>query len=135
MKIEIKRTDDLHGMEAKNQNQNTIRMDSSVAGQQQGMSPMELLLAAIGGCSTIDIIDILKKQKQEVLDLKIEIEGLRSDTIPKVFTKIEIRYTFKGDLQTEKVKRAIELSVEKYCSVSKMLEKTAEITYSYHIEQ
>jgi putative redox protein len=134
MKIEIKRVDDLHGMEAKNQSQNSIRMDSSVAGDQQGMSPMELLLAAIGGCSTIDIIDILKKQKQEVADLQIEVEGQRSDSVPKVFTKIHMHYKFQGELSDSKVKRAIALSIEKYCSVSKMLEKTAEVSYSYEIK-
>ncbi|MCC5945621.1 MAG: OsmC family protein [Bernardetiaceae bacterium] len=134
MKVHIKRTDALHGMEAQNQNQNTIRIDSSASGSQQGMSPMELLLAGIGGCSAIDIIDILNKQKQEIKDLQIDIEGERSNSVPKVFTKIHIQYHFVGDIAEAKAKRAIDLSIEKYCSVSQMLEKTAQISYTFDIK-
>jgi putative redox protein len=134
MKIEIKRIQEHFLMQAENETHQTILMDSS-QGTPQGMSPMELLLAGIGGCSTIDIISILQKQRQELQDIRITVEGNRADSIPKVFTKINLHYTLIGNLDTEKVQKAIDLSLEKYCSVSRMLEKTAEITYSFQIQK
>ncbi|WP_027003210.1 OsmC family protein [Hugenholtzia roseola] len=138
MKIQIQRRNEAFLMEARNENGNTLLMDNAAAyatpNQAQGLSPMQLLLAAIGGCSTIDIISILEKQRQPLVDIQIEIEGARADTIPKVFEKINLHYTLFGNLDPEKVRKAIELSLEKYCSVSKMLEKTAEIAYSFSIK-
>jgi putative redox protein len=135
MRITINRLNDEFLMEAQNEHQNSIRMDSSADGNPQGMSPMQLLLAGIGGCSTIDIISILKKQRQDLQDIQIQVDGERAtDEMPKVFRKIHLHYTLKGTLDEDKVKKAIDLSVEKYCSVSKMLEKTATITYSFEIQ-
>jgi putative redox protein len=134
MKIEIKRlAADFH-MEARNETGNRIEMDSSADGTSQGMSPMQLLLAAIGGCSSIDIISILKKQRQPLVDIAMSVEGKRRETPPKVFEEIHVHYTLWGDVEADKVKRAIELSLEKYCSVSQMLEKTATLTYTFSIE-
>lgn len=95
---------------------------------------MQMLLAAMGGCSAIDIINILKKQKQDLKDLKITVTGEREkDLIPSLFETVHAHYKFFGNLDKEKVEKAIKLSVEKYCSVSKTLEKTANITYSFEI--
>jgi len=134
MKIQIKRLNDEFLMEAQNETQNTIRIDSSTDGNPQGMSPMQLLLAGIGGCSTIDIISILKKQRQDFQDIQVSIEGNRVDDVPKVFNKIHLHYTVIGNLEADKVQKAIDLSLEKYCSVSKMLERTAQISYSFNIQ-
>ena len=96
---------------------------------------MELLIMGLGGCSGIDIINILQKQKIEVEDMKISIEAEREkDAIPSLFTDIRIHFTFKGNLDHNKVERAINLSLEKYCSVAKTLEKTARITHTTSFE-
>lgn len=95
---------------------------------------MELLLMGIAGCSGIDIVMILKKQKIEPEDLQMEVEGFRKEgAIPNVFTAIKMKVLLKGDFPPEKAKRAVDLSIEKYCSVAKMLEKTAEISYDVYL--
>lgn len=135
MKITIDHLEDLH-MEAKNEEGGIIRMDGTteIGGLEGGFSPMQLLLAGVGGCSAIDIIGILEKQKQDLKDLKVEVDGDRQskDTYSE-FTTIHINYIFTGDLDDKKVERAINLSLDKYCSVTKTLEKTSEITHSFEI--
>lgn len=135
MKITIDHLNDMH-MEAQNEEGGVIRMDGSteIGGLEGGFSPMQLLLAGVGGCSAIDIIGILKKQRQDLQDLKVEVEGDRQSVEEySEFTDIHIKYTFTGDLDPSKVERAINLSLDKYCSVSKTLEKTSDITHSYEI--
>jgi putative redox protein len=136
MKISLKRIDDAFHMEAKNENGCTIETDGSpsIGGKNQGMRPMQLLLAAAGSCSSIDIISILKKQKQNLEDIKIEVTAEREkDKVPSLFTDIHIHFMLKGDLAEEKVKRAVNLSIDKYCSVLRILEKTAKVSSSYEI--
>ncbi|PAU93679.1 osmotically inducible protein OsmC [Aliifodinibius salipaludis] len=136
MKITIDHLDDLH-MEAQNDEGGLIRMDGTteIGGLEGGFSPMQLLLAGVGGCSAIDIIGILKKQKQDLQDLKVEVDGDRqSKGTYSEFTTIHINYIFTGDLDEKKVERAINLSLDKYCSVTKTLEKTSKITHSYEIK-
>jgi putative redox protein len=84
---------------------------------------MQMLLMALAGCSAIDIISILKKQRQQIDDFQIEVEGEREDIeeVAKIFTDIKIHFQFKGKVEPEKAKRAVELSMEKYCSVEKTL--------------
>lgn len=138
MKITIDRVDGAFQMEAKNEREQSIIMDNSSAsgGKDSGYRPMELLLVAIGGCSSIDVIDILKKQREPVEGLHVEINGeRRTGEIPAVFRTIDLHFSLDGDLNEGKVKRAIDLSLEKYCSVAKMLEKTARITYGFTINQ
>ena len=107
----------------------------AVGGTGAGARPMELILMGLGGCSAIDVIMILKKSRQVVDDLRIVVEGQReADAHPSPFVNINIKYIFKGNLKAEKVENAIKLSMEKYCSVTTMLEKTANITWSYEIE-
>lgn len=113
-----------------------VMMDASkeVGGEDRGSRPMELLLMGLGGCSGIDVIMMLEKGKQDVKDCQMAITSERADGVPAVYTKINLHFTVIGtDLNEKKVARAVELSAEKYCSVSKMLEKTAEMTHSYEI--
>lgn len=136
MIVEISRINDAYHFEAVNEQGRKIHMDASpeIGGSNQGFRPMQLLLAALGGCGSIDIVNILKKQKQNIQDIKISVEGEREkDVIPSLFTDIHIHFQLVGDLDEEKVKKAIDLSVNKYCSVLKTLEKTSKITHSYEI--
>jgi putative redox protein len=114
----------------------TIVMDGpeEMGGHGTGMRPMELLLLGMGGCTSFDMVEILGKARQDIRDCVVEIDSERSEEIPKVFTKINVHYTITGkNLKENHVKRAVELSTEKYCSASLMLGKTAEITHSYDI--
>jgi len=114
----------------------TIVMDGpeEMGGHGTGMRPMELLLLGLGGCTSFDMVQILKKARQDIRDCVVEIDSERSEDIPKVFTKIHVHYKVTGkDLKEAQVKRAVELSTEKYCSASFMLGKTAELTHDYEI--
>jgi putative redox protein len=136
MHIKIKRFDSDYGFEATNEAGKTLTMDAGPAmgGHGQGFSPMQTVLAAIGGCSGIDLISILKKQKQEIESFEMTVEGHREkDAVPAPFTSIHIIYHIKGKVDKDKAQRAADLSIEKYCSVSKMLEKSAKITYEVKI--
>jgi putative redox protein len=136
VKIEIGRLNDGFHMEATNEQGKTIQMDASpdVGGTNQGMRPMQVLLAAMGGCSTIDVINILKKQRQDLKDIKITVTGEREkDVVPSLYTEVHAHFKLYGDLDRDKVEKAVTLSVEKYCSVVKTLEKTAKVTYSFEI--
>lgn len=107
----------------------------SEGGQEQGFRPMELILAGLASCSTIDIVLILQKQKLEIEDIKVEVHGTRADAVPAVYEDIQLVYHLKGELPPEKVRRAIDLSLEKYCSVSAMIDKVANITASFTINE
>lgn len=137
MKIFITRKNDAVHLEARNEDGATLSMDGSpaVGGVNAGFRPMQTLLAGLGGCSGIDVVDILKKQRQELLDFNIEIDAQREDQPPpSVFTNIHLHFRLSGNLDESKVKRAIDLSMTKYCSVARILEKSAQITYSFEIE-
>jgi len=110
-----------------------IQMDASedVGGQNSGARPTELVLSAVAGCTGIDIISILQKMRLEPISFQMDIKGDRAEDHPKRFTHIHIHYALEGDLPEEKVVRAIELSNDKYCSVSHSL--NAEMTTSYSI--
>jgi putative redox protein len=98
------------------------------------MRPMQLLLAALGGCSSVDLVMILKKQKQELKDISITVTGAREKgKVPSLYTDAHIHFKLVGNLDKEKVEKAIVLAVEKYCSVAKTLEKSAIITHSFEI--
>ncbi len=103
-------------------------------GPQAGPRPMEMVLMGLGGCSGIDVMLILNKSRQRVRTCEIEIEAERADAVPAVFTRIHVRYIFSGEnLDRKKVARAVALSMEKYCSVTRMLEKSAVITHDFEI--
>jgi len=99
-------------------------------------SPMELLLIGMGGCTSFDMVHILKKMRQPVEDVDVEIEAERADSDPKVFTKIHILFNVKGDgIKIARAEEAARLTAEKYCSASIMLGKTAEITHEVRIAE
>lgn len=132
MRINIKRIDDDFKMEAINEDGNSLLMDASpdIGGNGKGMRPMQLLLSALGGCSAIDVILILKKQKQEIESFEIEVDGDREKAGDvSLFKNIVLHFKIKGKVDQDKAERATQLSVEKYCSVAKTLEPTAKITY------
>lgn len=136
MKIELNRLNDGYHLEAMNEQGKAVHIDASpdVGGTNQGMRPMQLLMAAMGGCSTIDVISILKKQKQQLRDIKITVTGEREkDVVPSLFVEVHVHFRLYGDLEEEKVKRAVSLSVDKYCSVAKTLSHKATITHSFEI--
>ena len=135
MKISLKRVNQAVHFIGENQEGNKIHMDGSeaIGGEDAGVRPMQLLLMAAAGCSGIDVVTLLKKMRQDLVDLQIEVEGTRADTIPAVFTAIHLHYKLVGPLKPEKVEKALSMSITQYCSVSKMLEKAADITYSYEI--
>lgn len=136
VKIELKRLNDAVLFEAANESGNVVRIDGSpdVGGTNQGMRPMQMLLAAMGGCSAIDLVNILKKQKQDLKDVNITVTGEREQgVVPALYTEVHAHYKLFGNIDKDKAERAVSLAVDKYCSVAKTLEKTAKITYSFEI--
>jgi putative redox protein len=136
IKIELNRLNDAFHFEAVNENGNSVHIDASpdIGGTNQGMRPMQMLLAAMGGCSAIDIVNILKKQKQDLQDIKVTVTGEReAGAVPSLFTEVHAHYKLIGKLDEDKAQKAVTLSVEKYCSVAKTLEKTARVTYSFEV--
>ena len=114
-----------------------VVMDGSaeLGGRNLGPRPMEMLLLGTGGCSTYDVMSMLKKSRQKVVDCKVEIEAERADAVPAVFTRINMHFVVSGvGLKESHVKRAVELSAEKYCSASIMLGAAGvEMSHSYEI--
>lgn len=115
-----------------------VLMDGAPAagGRNLGPRPMEMLLLGAGGCTSFDVVTILKKSRQAVSDCYVELDAQRAEEDPKVFTRIHMHFVVKGkDIKADVVERAIKLSAEKYCSASIMLGKTAEITHDFEIVQ
>jgi putative redox protein len=111
---------------------NTIRIDGE---KKNGHGPKALLLSGLAGCSGIDVVDILGKMKIEFSDFVIEVEAELAEDHPKVFTSVHITYKMKTDIANEeRVKKAIDLSLEKYCGVSAMLQKNSPVNYTLIIE-
>lgn len=106
-------------------------------GKNQGPRPMEMLLIGVGGCSAFDVVHILRKARQDVTDCEAQLTAERVDEVPAVFKNIHIHFIVKGNkLKENQVKRAVELSAEKYCSASIMLGKAGvEMTHSYEIQE
>lgn len=137
MKIVISRTNQAVHLNAVNERGQSIQMDGSpeIGGENLGMRPMEVLLSSLAGCSSMDVLSILKKMRENVQDYQVEITGERDmEQVPSIFNKINVHFILKGDLNIKNVEKAITLSMEKYCSVSKMLEKSADITHSFEIQ-
>ena len=115
----------------------SIVMDASKSfgGEGSGFSPLQLLLVALGGCTGIDVIDILRKQRQDVDDLEIVVSGERAEEPPRIYKNIRIEYRIKGkNIKEKAVKRAIQLSEDKYCSVGAMLRAKAKVTSNCSIQ-
>lgn len=132
MKITLNRVNNNYHFELKNERGHIVNVDNKAAfgGDDLGASPMELVLMGVAGCSAIDIISILKKQKQEIISFKAEVDGLRVQIQDaKPFKEISVVFFLEGPIDEDKAARAAQLSFEKYCSVSKTLEPTATIHY------
>ncbi len=105
-------------------------------GRNIGMRPMEMLLIGMGGCTSFDVVAILKKARQPIVHCVAEIEATRADTVPKVFTKIHVHFVLTGTgLNTVQVERAVKLSAEKYCSASIMLSQACPISHDFEITE
>ncbi len=114
----------------------SVVMDGApeAGGRDLGVRPMEMLLLGMGGCTAFDVVEILQKGREPVEDCVVELDGDRSEEIPKVYTRIRVRYIVTGTgLNPAKVERAVKLSAEKYCSATIMLAKTAEVTHEIEI--
>jgi putative redox protein len=110
----------------------SVLLDSSAdgGGTGQGPTPMELLLMALGGCTAMDVISILRKMRQDVTDYRVEVRGERAETHPKVYTSLEVVHVVTGHgVSREQAQRAIDLSAGTYCSVSAMLGASATVTH------
>ncbi|TCS70461.1 putative redox protein [Sulfuritortus calidifontis] len=105
-----------------------------IGGRNLGPRPMEMLLLGAGGCTSVDVVMILKKSRQDVTGCEVVLQADRADDHPKVFTRINMHFIVRGrNLKAETVERAIKLSAEKYCSATIMLAKTAEVTHDFEI--
>jgi putative redox protein len=108
-----------------------------IGGRNLGVRPMELMLLSVGACSAVDVLHILRKGRQDVADVQVEVKGERAEAEPKVFTKIHLHFVVAGrGLTRERVERAVQLSAEKYCSASIMLGRAgAEITHDFELRE
>lgn len=133
-KVSIRRIGEPFHFEATNAAGKTVHIDAgpAIGGTGQGVRPMEMLLMGLAGCSGIDVITILRKQRQTIEEMSVEVIGERGEAQEaNPFTDIVVKFSLKGPIEDHFLKRAIELSMEKYCSVAKTLEKTATIRYEY----
>ncbi len=112
----------------------TVKIDSNRK-ENSAPGPMELMLAALGSCTGTDIVQILAKKRQKLESLEILIEGERAKEPPTVWTKLEILYRLRGNLDEKAVQHAIQLSLDKYCGAAATLKKTAELSFRYEIHQ
>jgi putative redox protein len=114
----------------------SVVMDGApeAGGRDLGIRPLEMMLLGLGGCTAFDVVSILHKSRQQISDCEVEIEAERAETIPKVFTRIHLHFIVSGRaLDANKVSKAVSLSADKYCSASRMLEKTATITHDFEV--
>ena len=112
----------------------TMDVAPEVGGQNLGLRPMEMVLLGLGGCTAIDVLHMLRKGRQPITDMRVELNAERADDVPKVFTRIHLHFVLTGaGLDPHKIERAINLSASKYCSASMMLNKTAEMTHDFEI--
>ncbi|MBC6993467.1 OsmC family protein [Neolewinella lacunae] len=136
MTVHLHRLDDAFHLEATNEEGHTVRADGSTAigGSNSAMRPMQLLLAAVGSCSSIDVILLLRKQRQDLKDLRISVSGTRREEEPRLFTAIHVHYTLVGEVDEKKAERACRLSMEQLCSVSLMLKAGGVVvTWDYEV--
>lgn len=138
MKVTLSRIDDDFNFEAEglSSTKNYIDAGENIGGHGKGARPMEMLLMGLGGCMAIDVILILKKQKQIIEDLIIDVSGERVEiegTNMSPFRKIHLLFTLKGKIESKKVERAINLSLEKYCSATAQFRDSATITATFEI--
>lgn len=135
MSLTLRLKNKAYHFEITNESGATLSLDATpdIGGENKGLRPMQALASSLAGCSSIDILNILYKQKQEIEDYSVEIQTTRAGSTPAVFTNIHLVISIKGKVDIEKANRAAQLSFEKYCSVSKMLEPACKITYDVKV--
>lgn len=138
MKIKLQRVDDAFNMRAEDELGHEVFMDSSVenGGKNKGIRPMSMLIMGMGGCAAIDVVMILKKQRQVINDLQIELEAEREEgKTPALWAKVHVIFKIKGEVEQQKATKAVDLSMEKYCSVAETLRKAGtELSWEAVIE-
>lgn len=138
MNINLVRKSGKFNFEAENENGFTVELDAKAAigGEGKGFRPMEMLLIGLGGCSGIDMVNVLSKQKEPLDDIKIAINASRKEEeMPPIFDVINIHFDLFGDLSIQKVERALAMTFDKYCSVSNILGRSATINFTYTINK
>jgi len=136
VKILQERISGSYHLKSVNEQGNFVETDGSpaIGGEGNGVRPMELLLASLGSCSTIDVVLILEKQRQKLDDIKVEISATKKKVENhSEFDQIHLHFKLFGDIKPQKAKKAIDLSMEEYCSVAMILKKTATISYDFEI--
>jgi len=136
MNVTLKRLNDAVLFEGMNDEGNTLILDGSpeIGGEGKGMRPTEALLTSIAACSSIDVVVLLKKMRQQLDDIQVKVTSERAqDQVPKIFTKINLHFILTGDIDEKKAAKAVQLSAEKYCTVSKMVDKVAKVTFDFEI--
>jgi putative redox protein len=136
MEINLIRKNDKFNFEAQNTAGQIVELDAKpeIGGEGKGFRPMEMLLVGLGGCSGIDVVNVLNKQKEPLKDIKININASRRDAeMPPIFDVITVHFDLYGGLNPQKVERALALTFEKYCSVSNILGRSATLKYTYTI--
>jgi len=135
--IKMERITGDFGFQVKDENGHVLQTDSSIenGGSNYGFRPMQLILSALGSCSAIDMVSVLKKQRQTVKEFNIKVEGEREqDTIPSIWKSIKVSFELHGNIDKEKAEKAGALSIEKYCSVAETLRRGGtEITWQVHV--
>jgi putative redox protein len=136
MKIHLRRVNDAVRFEATNARGHKVLIEGSknIGGEDIAPSPTEYLIMSQAACTAIDVVELLKKMRQPLTGLEIESDAERAqDQVPKLFTHIHLHYKVYGDVNPAKAEKAISLSIEKYCTVSKMIDHIARITHSFEI--
>jgi putative redox protein len=138
MEINLVRKSGKFNFEAENSSGFTVELDAkqAIGGEGKGFRPMEMLLIGLGGCSGIDMVNVLTKQKEPLDDVKIAIKATRKEEeMPPIFDVIDIHFDLYGALSVPKVERALSMTFDKYCSVSNILGRSATINFTYTIHQ
>lgn len=137
MEINLIRKSGKFNFEASNEGGFTVELDANpvIGGEGKGFRPMETLLIGLGGCSGIDMVNILTKQKEDLADIKININATRVNEEPAIFEEINIQFNLTGNLNEQKVERALALTFDKYCSVANILGRSAKINFTYTINK
>ncbi len=136
MEINLIRKSGKFNFEAENDHGFTVELDAkpAIGGEGKGFRPMEMLLVGLGGCSGIDVVNVLTKQKEPLNDIKISIRASRkTEEMPPIFDVIDIHFNLFGALSEQKVERALQMTFDKYCSVSNILGRSATINFTYTI--
>lgn len=138
MEINLIRKSGKFNFEASNESGFTVELDAKAAigGEGKGFRPMEMMLVGLGGCSGIDMVNVLTKQKEPLNDIKININATRKEEeMPPIFDVITIHFELTGDLSPAKVERALQMTFDKYCSVANILSRSATINFTYKINK